>query len=134
MHHLINSPEEMRNFWAEIAKNYPIVLLEGELGTGKTTFAKGYAESLGINSEQVQSPTYTYLNIYDNKLLHIDLYRLENFEDLIEKWILDQIENYDNILIERPKWSEKLWLFNPLHLHIKKLWENEREITKKANL
>ncbi|MDR0282058.1 MAG: tRNA (adenosine(37)-N6)-threonylcarbamoyltransferase complex ATPase subunit type 1 TsaE [Candidatus Peribacteria bacterium] len=61
-----------------------------------------------MNSEQVQSPTYTYINVYDNKLLHVDLYRLEHFGDLVEKGILDQMENYDYILIERPKWIEKL--------------------------
>jgi tRNA threonylcarbamoyladenosine biosynthesis protein TsaE len=123
----------MKRFGSEIAQSYSIVLLEGGLGAWKTTFAKGFAEGLGINSEQVQSPTYTYINVYDNKLLHVDLYRLEHFGDLVEKGILDQMENYDYILIERPKWIEKLWIFNALHLHITKFWENEREVIKKSD-
>jgi|CXWL01.1.fsa_nt_gi tRNA threonylcarbamoyladenosine biosynthesis protein TsaE len=58
-----------------------IVLLSGELGSGKTTFVKGLARALGIQ-QLIKSPTYTYLNSYrlqttDYKLfLHFDLYRL----------------------------------------------------------
>ncbi|MDR2540501.1 MAG: tRNA (adenosine(37)-N6)-threonylcarbamoyltransferase complex ATPase subunit type 1 TsaE [Candidatus Peribacteria bacterium] len=61
-----------------------------------------------MNPEQVQSPTYTYLNIYDNKLLHLDMYRLESFEQLIEKGILDQMNEYNYILIEWPKRVDQL--------------------------
>ncbi|MBO7095090.1 tRNA (adenosine(37)-N6)-threonylcarbamoyltransferase complex ATPase subunit type 1 TsaE [bacterium] len=38
-----------------------------------------------MDPKKVQSPTYTYVNVYDDKLLHIDMYRLETFKDLIEK-------------------------------------------------
>ncbi|MDR0369045.1 MAG: tRNA (adenosine(37)-N6)-threonylcarbamoyltransferase complex ATPase subunit type 1 TsaE [Candidatus Peribacteria bacterium] len=61
-----------------------------------------------MNPEQVQSPTYTYLNIYDNKLLHLDMYRLKSFEEMVEKGIIDQMNDFDYILIERPKWKEQL--------------------------
>lgn len=59
------------------------LLLEGQLGAGKTTFTKGIAEALGI-SRAVKSPTYTLIKEYtDGKLplYHMDLYRLEDSED-----------------------------------------------------
>lgn len=57
-----------------------IVVLNGELGAGKTTFVKGIAKSLGIN-EPITSPTYTISKLYDNKLCHVDSYRISN-EDI----------------------------------------------------
>jgi tRNA threonylcarbamoyladenosine biosynthesis protein TsaE len=118
---LISSPTAMHHFGQELAKDHHIILLEGELGAGKTTFAKGFAEGLGINPEQVQSPTYTYLNIYDDKLLHLDMYRLESFEQMVEKGIIDQMNDYDYILIERPKWIEQLELGTFTKMNIKKV-------------
>ncbi|MBP7885180.1 tRNA (adenosine(37)-N6)-threonylcarbamoyltransferase complex ATPase subunit type 1 TsaE [Patescibacteria group bacterium] len=58
-----------------------------------------------MKPEHVTSPTYTYLNEYDNKVLHIDMYRISQSTDLLNKGILDRIENYDNIVIERPKFE-----------------------------
>jgi tRNA threonylcarbamoyladenosine biosynthesis protein TsaE len=117
----ITSPEAMHQLGKELAQQHHIILLEGELGAGKTTFAKGFAEGLYINPKQVQSPTYTYLNIYDNKLLHLDMYRLESFDQLIEKGILDQIHSYEYLLIERPKRIDQLALENCTHLKITKV-------------
>lgn len=59
------------------------VLLEGQLGAGKTTFTKGLAESLGIR-RAVKSPTYTLIKEYTDgrlPLYHMDLYRMEDAED-----------------------------------------------------
>lgn len=59
------------------------VLLEGQLGAGKTTFTKGLAESLGIR-RAVKSPTYTLIREYTDgrlPLYHMDLYRMEDAED-----------------------------------------------------
>lgn len=59
------------------------LLLEGQLGAGKTTFTKGIAEALGI-SRAVKSPTYTLIKEYTDgklQLYHMDLYRLEDSED-----------------------------------------------------
>lgn len=86
---IINSPEEMTNLGESLAKEHKILLLQWELGSGKTTLAKWFAKWLGINPKHVQSPTYTYLNIYENKLLHIDMRRINEQKELIEKWILD---------------------------------------------
>ena len=117
----IPSPQEMHQLGKELAKNHKIILLQGDLGAGKTTFAKGFAEGLGINPEQVQSPTYTYLNIYDEKLLHLDMYRLESFEQMIEKGILDQMNDYEYLLIERPKRIEHMEFGNFTQLQIEKI-------------
>ena len=128
MKKIIHSPAEMHQLWIELSKSESILFLVGNLWSGKTTFAKWFAEWLWIDPKKVQSPTYTYVNVYDEKLLHIDMYRLETFEDLIEKWIMDLINEYEYILIEWPKWTEKLNLGWTKTLTITKTGDNEREI------
>ena len=128
MKKIINSPKEMHQLWIELSKSESILFLMWNLWSWKTTFAKWFAEWLWIDPKKVQSPTYTYVNIYDDKLLHIDMYRLETFEDLIEKWIMDLINEYEYILIEWPKWTEKLNLGWIRTLTISKTGDNEREI------
>ena len=60
------------------------VLLEGNLGVGKTTFVKGLVQALNGSVTDVQSPTYTLMHIYDADLpiVHVDAYRLSQFSDL----------------------------------------------------
>ena len=128
---LIHSPEEMHEFWKELAKNNKVLLLKWELWAWKTTLIKWFAEWLWINPEKVQSPTYAYVNIYDNKLLHIDMYRLSKFEELIEKGILNQISEFEYIVIERPKWEDQLDLETPLVIEIDKISAQEREVVEK---
>jgi len=60
-------------------------LLHGELGAGKTTLIKGFAAGLGINADEVTSPTYTYIQEYDKKLLHIDMYNIKTYDELLHK-------------------------------------------------
>lgn len=77
-----NSEAETRAFAAAYAKTLragDVVLLEGDLGAGKTAFVAGMAEGLGI-SARVQSPTYAYMNDYGG-LCHFDCYRLSSGED-----------------------------------------------------
>jgi tRNA threonylcarbamoyladenosine biosynthesis protein TsaE len=59
-----------------------VILLEGDLGAGKTTLVQGIGEGLGIE-EAIESPTFTLINEYEEgrlPLYHIDLYRLEGAE------------------------------------------------------
>lgn len=125
---LINSPEQMYEFWKSLALKNKVLLLKWELWAGKTTLIKWFAEWLWIDSEKVQSPTYAYVNIYDDKLLHIDMYRLSTFDELIEKGILNQISDFDNVVIEWPKWEDKLDLETPLVVTINKLSASERDV------
>lgn len=84
---------------ADLLKPGMTILLEGQLGAGKTTFTKGVAETLGIK-RAVKSPTYTLIKEYtDGKipLYHMDLYRLEDAED--EDLGLDEYFYGDGITI-----------------------------------
>lgn len=78
----VESDAAMRALAAELAQNWPagtVVLLDGPMGAGKTTFARGVLESLE-HTGPVRSPTFTLLNEYATRptVLHADLYRLEN--------------------------------------------------------
>lgn len=63
-----------------------IVCLQGDLGAGKTHFVKGMAEGLGIDSNDVSSPTFTLINEYhgDQLLYHFDCYRMESPREALE--------------------------------------------------
>lgn len=83
----LKDEQETINFGKEFAKRLKgdeVICLLGDLGSGKTTFVKGLAEGLGIkDGYQVRSPTFTIVNEYPTqrgRLIHIDLYRVENFE------------------------------------------------------
>jgi len=128
---LIRSPEEMYNYWKSLSKKNKVLLLKWELWAWKTTLIKWFADWLWINPEKVQSPTYAYVNIYDDKLLHIDMYRLSSYDELIEKGILNQISDFDNVVIEWPKWENELDLENPLMIQIDKISAQDREVSEK---
>lgn len=80
------SPEDTMAFGADMAKKTKagdIICLCGSLGAGKTAFAKGFADGLGV-SGHVNSPTFTLMQVYDDgrlPLYHFDLYRLAELLD-----------------------------------------------------
>ena len=61
-----------------------IVLLQGPMGSGKTTLTKGIGTGLGVNPDSITSPTYTIVHIYSGRIPvhHVDLYRLEEESQL----------------------------------------------------
>ena len=63
--------------YAKTLKSGDVVLLNGEMGAGKTVFCKGVARGLGVEEEEL-SPTYAYMNDYGGKLYHFDCYRLKD--------------------------------------------------------
>ena len=80
-----------------------ILLLEGELGAGKTTLIRGIADALNV-SQRVQSPTYAILHEYDGRLplYHFDLYRIVSTEQLYEIGYLDYVSRDGIIVVEWP--------------------------------
>jgi tRNA threonylcarbamoyladenosine biosynthesis protein TsaE len=95
--------------------NYPIVLLKGDLGAGKTTLAQMICEILGVK-ESVTSPTYTLVNEYivaDKSIYHFDLYRLKNTEELEGIGFSEYIDSGNICLIEWPELAEKYFIGIP---------------------
>ena len=83
-----------------------IVLMEGDLGSGKTTLCKNICASLGVPMNLVTSPTYTMVNIYsyDSGVIpHLDLYRLEDQKELEDFDYEDLIAVDGFTLVEWPK-------------------------------
>ena len=104
---LSHGEEETLSFAQEYAKTLQsgdVVCLEGEMGAGKTVFAKGVARGLGILDE-VTSPTYAYVNSYQNKLFHFDCYRVTS-EAFAES--LGFSEYFDMGGICLVEWSENI--------------------------
>lgn len=108
--YLTNSERETFLLAKKLAKDFKgqeVVFLIGELGAGKTVFAKGIAAGLGMKDiHQVCSPSYTLINIYKAKypIFHIDLYRLrKNAEILDLGW-----EDYLGQGIIVVEWAEKM--------------------------
>ena len=104
-----------------------VVLLEGELGTGKTVFVKGIAEACGVQTI-VRSPTFALMHRYRGEpdLIHIDLYREESgFDDLD----LNGASKDAIIAIEWPKQlAEDVWP-EAIRVRIEHVDENTRRIT-----
>ncbi len=126
---IIASPDDMVKLGSQIVKNYSKILIYWDLGVWKTHLVKGFASWLGIEKDKVTSPTYTIINNYDNKLLHIDMYRLKEFSELIDKWILDSIDRFDYICIERPKREEEYIDDQWLKIKIEKINDNKRKVS-----
>ena len=104
---ILNSPEETAELAARLSVElHPgdILLLKGEIGSGKTHFARSLIQSLLLSHEDVPSPTFTLVQTYDTpkgEVWHCDLYRLSAVEEIEE---LGLIEAFDTAicLIEWP--------------------------------
>ena len=95
---------EFAKKYASTLKGGDVVLLNGEMGAGKTVFAKGVALGLGIEDE-VLSPTYSYMNDYYGKLYHFDCYRLKSGEQAEALGLCDYFYSNGICLIE---WAENI--------------------------
>jgi tRNA threonylcarbamoyladenosine biosynthesis protein TsaE len=133
-----NSPEETVTFGRELAKQLRppcLVLLEGELGSGKTTLVKGIVAGLGAAREaEVSSPTFTLVHEYGDatKVYHVDLYRIESADDLATLGLEDSFHQNAVVLVE---WGEKLSNIFPtpdFHIKLEHLGPEHRRITVEA--
>ena len=110
MSRVTHSPEETVSFGRELAKElHPpcMVLLEGELGSGKTTLVKGILASLAsVPEDEVTSPSFTLVHEFgpEGRVYHVDLYRVEGERDLATLGIDDLLGRDATVLIE---WGEK---------------------------
>jgi tRNA threonylcarbamoyladenosine biosynthesis protein TsaE len=124
-----HSEAETRAFGARLAGRLAggeLIGLSGELGAGKTCFARGLAEGLGIAAHKVRSPTFTLVNEYSGgrlPLYHIDLYRLAATD--VDRMALREYLYGDGVCVV--EWFERLGEDAPhLHVQLTFVGENER--------
>ena len=139
-----HSSQETKRVGAELAtaikkehadlKRALMVALEGNLGSGKTTFIQGLAVELGVK-ENILSPTFViqkdFLLTMDNykNFYHIDAYRLKNPEELLELGFGDLVKNPENIIVI--EWADKVKKIlpkNAIWIKFENMGENKRKI------
>ena len=125
------SEEETINFGFSIGgRVFPgmLILLYGDLGSGKTHFTKGIARGMGIK-DTVSSPTYTILFEHngDIPLYHFDLYRITDEDDFFEVGGYEYLNRNGACIFE---WAERLeWNdYDRLEVHINIIDDNTRQI------
>lgn len=133
--YITNSANETKDLAQNLAKNFKGVLaLQGNLGTGKTTFTQGFAKGLRIK-DKIISPTFVLIREHkipktDKILFHIDLYRLEDSSQLKPLGLDDLFKNPSAItLIEWPEKAKEILPKNTTYLKIDVVSENKRKIT-----
>ena len=106
------SPEQTFNFGFQLGERLlggEILLLKGPLGAGKTILVKGICAALGIDEDDVTSPSFTLVNPYEGRLrlYHLDLYRLDEGASAAHAVDLDELLSDERsvIVIE---WAERM--------------------------
>lgn len=115
-------PEDTRRVAAavaELTRAGDVILLDGDLGAGKTTFTQGFARHLGVEGP-VTSPTFTLLRSYPTcagfELYHADLYRLEQIAEVIDLGLAEILEERAAAVVE---WGAKgAPALGPAHLGV----------------
>jgi tRNA threonylcarbamoyladenosine biosynthesis protein TsaE len=132
---ITRSAEETTEWGREFAKRLKapvLLLLTGDLGTGKTTLTKGLVSGLGAaNENDVTSPTFTLVHVYgkEAKVYHADLYRIESFHDFETLGLEDLFASPAVAVLE---WSEKFPLQSPwpqIRVRLEHLGGDKRRIT-----
>ena len=110
---------------------YKVIALHGEMGAGKTTFVTRVATLLG-SSNTPSSPTFSIINEYElpgeNKIFHIDLYRLKNEQEAIEAGVEDCFFSGFLCIVEWPKIAPGILPDHTLHCYLHRVSEYERKL------
>ncbi len=132
--HITTSPQEtiaLGHKLGKQAKEGSIFCFFGDLAAGKTTFIKGLVTGAAdVDSEEVCSPTFTYLNIYEGSktVCHFDLYRIPGVDEFVMMGFDEYLDSEKICCIE---WSEKIEDLLPTDCHKVKMshyGENKRKI------
>lgn len=111
LEYITHSPEETIELGAKLARQLPhpcLVIMQGELGSGKTTLVKGIVSGLGVaRQEEVTSPSFTLVHEYgrERKVYHADLYRIDGAREQSTLGLEDLLEQEATVIVE---WGEKM--------------------------
>ena len=143
MKKISHSPEETLQLGKSLGSSLvpgDIILLNGDLGAGKTHLTQGICYGVGLDEgSYIRSPTFTLINEYQGKLpiYHIDLYRIDSLEEIYSLGLEEILFNQGITIIE---WAEKLRspknhknlilnIQNRIEINIEIVSESEREFT-----
>ena len=121
--------EKASNFVLKNVKR-DVILITGEVGTGKTTLIKEYCRLIGVK-EIVNSPTYTLINEYQNKsgkIVHMDLYRVEDINEINELGLFEYLDK-NIVIIEWPEIILKMIDVKYSLINITFINEKERKLS-----
>ena len=111
---------------------YRVLALHGEMGAGKTTFAKALCKEMGV-IDNISSPTFSIINQYATKdgavIYHMDLYRIKNEAEAIASGVEDCLLSGNACLVEWPEMAEGIFPDDTLHLYFTALDTETRKIT-----
>jgi tRNA threonylcarbamoyladenosine biosynthesis protein TsaE len=114
--------------------DYKIILLNGNLGAGKTTFTKYFCACLGLPKHGISSPTYSIVNVHSiNNITinHFDLYRIKSTEELLDIGFEDYLYSNHYCMIEWPDIAMSLMPQHYIEIYISQK-ESKRELILKT--
>ena len=128
-----NSAAETRSVGEELSKRLKsgdVVAFYGDLGAGKTTMIKGIARGLGIDPDEVSSPSFALIDEYSGTLSvhHIDLYRIEKPSEITELGLWEILDGDGVSLIEWADRAKELLPGRTIEVKITRIGPNERLI------
>ncbi len=131
---ILRSEDDTIEFAKELApklKKGDVLALYGELGAGKTFFTQQLCKFLGVK-ENVSSPSYVLMNEYQGHFIirHLDLYRLDSVEEILELGLHDLYEDSITI-IEWPEIAEGMLPENTIHIYFDFIDSNRKVTIKK---
>ncbi len=115
---------------ADALQSGDVLALYGDLGAGKTHLVKGIARRLGVQPEDVNSPTFTLIQEYATKppLYHIDVYRIEHRSELERMGVLEYLYGDGICVIEWPERMEPMLPAHTIRLRLTHVDENRRRV------
>lgn len=126
----LNEIDKISKIILDNIKHINIVLLKGDLGSGKTTLVKSILKKLGVNDE-IKSPTFSIVNEYDHPsgpIYHFDLYRIEKIDELDVIGFEEYIDNSNICFIEWPEVGMEKIFGNYMQINLGHIDDNKREI------
>lgn len=131
----LNEIPELVNSLKQDIQGCNILAFTGELGAGKTTLIRNILTGLGVNEEEVMSPTFNYVNIYKPKIdqfkriYHFDLYRINSVDEFLQAGFDEYLNDSEAlVLIEWPEVIKSLLQKGVCWLNIDYEGSNKRKI------